>query len=781
MRQFALNFLFIFFLAEFTFAASCSGRITYSGMGPDGSFTTIGARVGPGMVRLCVEGNTFVSTTCNLDKAGIYIYDSSRSDGYAVINEKTPVGYCVSLNICDGCMDLKKVCGTNSGDITLSWSTVENGASLCSGPGTIAPYPSAPATDCISALPVCNGGTFPANASGEGFEEFMCAGVNGFSNGGCLTAQATGRPYIGGEHNSRWYRFVPQTSGTLTLNIKPSEDEDDYDFALWQSNNCNNLGTPLRCNYCDGSGTTGIGPAGTEPSVEVSLFCNNFSSTVNVTAGLTYYLLVNGFASPSDPTYKITFGGSAVLNCDIVCAAPTINSTITTATCGLPTGAINLSVGGGVLPYIFNWSNGATGQNITALTANTYSVTVTTASVPSCSTTASFNLTESSNTVVANISGNLTICPGGSTNLTVTGGETYAWSNGRSTAIININAIGIYTVTVTNAAGCISSSSIQVIQSMATSFISGASTLCTGGNTSLIAEGGGTYIWSNGPTTRVNVVTEPGNYTVTVTNNGCTNTAQTTVTVSNITASISGASTLCIGGNTTLTASGGGSYVWSNGTITANNVVNAATTYTVTVTNNGCISTNTIVLVNIPKVEVSVPGLIELELGDILTIIATVNKPLNEINQWNWTSGIKTFPDYTTTLIDTPQFSGKYRIRVIDINGCLDDDVVNVIVKKNVKLYIPNIFSPNKDGINDLFKIYSEDQKISKVSYLRVFDRWGNMMYEDKNFTINGSQKGWDGIFQAKLMNPAVFVYDIQVELKDGSTVKFTGDVTLTE
>ncbi|MBL0294793.1 MAG: hypothetical protein IPQ04_11190 [Saprospiraceae bacterium] len=168
----------------------------------------------------------------------------------------------------------------------------DNGASLCTGAGTIPPYPAPPSTDCISATPICADGTFPGNASGEGFEEFMCAGSNGTLNGGCLTSPVA-NPQSGGEHNSRWYRFVPLSSGTLTIDIAPSANRDDYDFALWQSNNCSNLGSPLRCNYCDGNGATGIGPAGTQPSVGVA-GCNNFSSTLNVTAGLTYYLLVNG-------------------------------------------------------------------------------------------------------------------------------------------------------------------------------------------------------------------------------------------------------------------------------------------------------------------------------------------------------------------------------------------------------------------------------------------------------------------------------------------------------
>ncbi|MBK9212860.1 MAG: hypothetical protein IPO14_07885 [Saprospiraceae bacterium] len=149
---------------------------------------------------------------------------------------------------------------------------------------------------------------------------------------------------------------------------------------------------------------------------------------------------------------------------------------------------------------------------------------------------------------------------------------------------------GTYTVTVTNN-GCTSTAQTTVTVTNITASMSGASTLCTGGSTTLTASGGGTYLWSNSPTIAVNVVTGPGTYTVTVTNNGCTSTAQTTITVTNITASISGATTMCTGGNATLTASGGGTYLWNNGPTTAVNIVNSSGTYSVTVTNSGCTST----------------------------------------------------------------------------------------------------------------------------------------------------------------------------------------------
>ena len=162
-------------------------------------------------------------------------------------------------------------------------------------------------------------------------------------------------------------------------------------------------------------------------------------------------------------------------------------------------------------------------------------------------------------------------------------------------------------------------------------------------------------------------------------------------------------------------------------------------------------------------------------------MIAITNKPASQISQWNWSSGPKIFNNNSDILIDTPKISGTYRVRVTDLMGCTSEDLVNVIVKKNIKIYIPNAFSPNGDGINDVFRIYSDDLKIEKVNYLRIFDRWGNMVHEEKDFTINGTQKGWNGTFKLLHMKPAVFVYSTEITLLDGSIIKKTGDVTLVE
>lgn len=94
------------------------------------------------------------------------------------------------------------------------------------------------------------------------------------------------------------------------------------------------------------------------------------------------------------------------------------------------------------------------------------------------------------------------------------------------------------------------------------------------------------------------------------------------------------------------------------------------------------------------------------------------------------------------------------------------------------QIFIPNIFSPNDDGINDQIFIQTND-RISLVNVFRIFDRWGNVVFEDFNFLPNDAQHGWDGLFNGKLMNPAVFTYLAEVQTIDQIPLLITGDVSL--
>ncbi|HFA50174.1 MAG TPA: gliding motility-associated C-terminal domain-containing protein [Bacteroidetes bacterium] len=94
-------------------------------------------------------------------------------------------------------------------------------------------------------------------------------------------------------------------------------------------------------------------------------------------------------------------------------------------------------------------------------------------------------------------------------------------------------------------------------------------------------------------------------------------------------------------------------------------------------------------------------------------------------------------------------------------------------------IYVPNAFSPNGDGINDIFQIYAGGNGIAKVNSFRIFSRWGESVFEYFDFQPNDPQFGWDGKHKGQEMNPAVFAWFAEVELIDGDVRLLKGDVTL--
>ncbi len=125
-----------------------------------------------------------------------------------------------------------------------------------------------------------------------------------------------------------------------------------------------------------------------------------------------------------------------------------------------------------------------------------------------------------------------------------------------------------------------------------------------------------------------------------------------------------------------------------------------------------------------------------------------------------------------------PTFDQTYTLRVVDQNGCIAEDQINILVNDTVDTYIPNAFSPNEDGINDRFTVYGSDF-VKQVKVLQVFDRWGNQVFQRNAFPPNDENMGWDGFFRGRRMNPAVFVYYAEVEMKDGEIEYLKGDVVL--
>ncbi len=110
--------------------------------------------------------------------------------------------------------------------------------------------------------------------------------------------------------------------------------------------------------------------------------------------------------------------------------------------------------------------------------------------------------------------------------------------------------------------------------------------------------------------------------------------------------------------------------------------------------------------------------------------------------------------------------------------GCLDTARVEVQVIEDLPLYIPNAFTPNGDGVNDGFTIFG-GPALARIESLRIFHRWGGLVFEGREFAPNEPGLGWNGTFEGKPINPAVFAYQATVLFKNGRVVELTGDVTV--
>ncbi|MGK0362992.1 MAG: gliding motility-associated-like protein [Saprospiraceae bacterium] len=114
----------------------------------------------------------------------------------------------------------------------------------------------------------------------------------------------------------------------------------------------------------------------------------------------------------------------------------------------------------------------------------------------------------------------------------------------------------------------------------------------------------------------------------------------------------------------------------------------------------------------------------------------------------------------------------------IEEGGCSATDNLTLVVKRDAPIFVPNVFSPNNDGNNEVLMIFAGDQ-VAKVNAFVVYDRWGEVVHEYYQFFPNDPAFGWDGTWRGQPMNPAVFAWYAEVELIDGRIEIIEGDVTL--
>ncbi len=389
----------------------------------------------------------------------------------------------------------------------------------------------------------------------------------------------------------------------------------------------------------------------------------------------------------------------------------------------------------------------------------------------------------------------------------------YAWSGPQSgsgiASQLNVPQVignlppGNYTVTVTAANGLtttVTATLVQIFPPTITAVVesdyNGVAVSCFGetdGSASATASGNQppfAFAWSNGSTSSTATNLGAGSYTVTVTDSaGCTAAASVTLdepspleigfVVNNLD---------CFGqndGSVMVDANGGVppySFSLDGGAAQNQSTFTGLTEgiFELQATDaNGCQVAEFI------GVSAPVPITVELgdnqliELGEQTELNAIINLPFDSVASVVW-QGLDNLecPDCLVQPI-APLFTTSYSVTVTAENGCTDSDDVTVFVNRERHVYVPNAFSPNNDGINDVFMIFSKAGTVKQVKSFLVFSRWGETVYQYFNFQPNDPTYGWNGEHRGEVLNPAVFVWFAEVEFTDGVVELLEGDVIL--
>lgn len=626
--------------------------------------------------------------------------------------------------------------------------------------------------------------------------------INLTSNGGVMYAWAGPNSFTSGVQNPN----IPSAQ----LNMSGV-----YVVTVIDANNCVNTASanvtvlPLpspnivsNSPVCAGStlnlqGSGGVNYAWSGPGY-TGINQNPTINNVSTTASGVYTLLVSSGTCTASTTYTV-----------VINPLPVFNFSNTNVLCNSQsngTSTINVTIGAG--PYSYQWSNGQNTQTATGLAAGSYTCIVTDAN--NCSSTAFTQISQPTAFTVTINSSTYSACANTPINVTAngsggTGPYTYNWVSGPSAGLYSVNEslAGSYTYTVnaTDASNCPASNMISLTFFPQPTVTATSATVCAGTSTVITASGATNYIWQPG---NVSGATYPfsGNTSVNVTvigtSNGCSNSASANVVVSPIPSAnfTTSGDKACAPACVTFNGSGSSgiiAYGWTingigigGGNASETHCFDQAATYSVGLTvidNNGC--TNTAPPITIDIYPQPVADFNHAPLKPIVNIDQEVTFTDaswgTPIVSWNWY--FMNNAQYTSTL-QNPTFSysepGTYAVALVvkSDKGCMDTLVRPLVVGEDFGIYVPNAFTPNGDGLNDIFQ--PKGFGVTKYE-LFIYDRWGELLFHTNTF-----EEGWNGAKQKGknadsplIIEEGIYTWLINCTSVFGKSHELKGHVTL--
>jgi len=531
-----------------------------------------------------------------------------------------------------------------------------------------------------------------------------------------------------------------------------------------------------------GSGTIITPSSPTSGVIGLGLGANVFQWTID-----------NPPCAPSTSTVTITSTGVATTAA--AGAVQTICGTTATLAGNTPTvgtGLWTLISGTGTIVSPSSPTSGITGLGVGA---NVFLWTITSAPCPASTSTVTItgvvapttSAAGNSQTIcgtTATLAGNIPTIGAGLWTL-ISGTGTITSPSSPTSGITGLGVgTNVFMWTISNSPCAPSSSTVTITNTGGPSISSTSQTnvTCNGTNTAsaTVAASGGagsyTYSWTGGAGTNASATgLSAGTYSVTVIDGaGCSSsiivnisqpaaiTGLVNTTSANCGASDGTASIIASGGN------GSFAYLWSPGGATTSSISGIpAGAYAVTITDSlGCAYS--------ASGSVFTTGGPSANAGADVTIISGASTILSGTTSagatFSWTPSSTLSCDTCASPVANPTQTTIY-ILTITLNGCTSSDSVTVYVEEECgELFVPNVFSPNNDGANDLLKIYGGC--LAGLEFV-VFDRWG-----EKVFETNDSSIAWDGTLNGKKLDTAVFVYYLTAKVK-GVEVKKQGNITL--
>jgi gliding motility-associated-like protein len=190
---------------------------------------------------------------------------------------------------------------------------------------------------------------------------------------------------------------------------------------------------------------------------------------------------------------------------------------------------------------------------------------------------------------------------------------------------------------------------------------------------------------------------------------------------------------------------------------------------------NGCLYREPVTIPDNPLFNISSDTVVMIRRGQTIQLGHGFNF-MADVIRWTPAAGLSCSDCLNPEV--TPDFSTGYQVAA-EFFGCTARQTVRILVDTRIPVFAPNAFSPNRDNINDRFTLFAAPEDVSRITALRIFDRWGGMVFEGKDLLPGDVESGWDGTNKGQPCNSGIYIFTAEVESAFGDTIVVKGEVNL--